>query len=159
MTADVAQEMASVGLLLCTRKRVYVQRCACRVRFWGWRTVSFVVLPGNIRRRHTLVIKVGSNCSQSVVKCWSKDVPPPDSCMLRASVWEGWPMPWHFGPFRLDLTNACLWRAAQPVPLRLLGKVAAHRNLPQSEQAEAHCNTIRQCSHTLPRQSVWGRRV
>src|SRR5499433_703746 len=27
-------------------------------------------------------------------------------------------MQWHFGPFRLDLTNACLWRAAQPVPLR-----------------------------------------
>src|SRR5262245_11257267 len=27
-------------------------------------------------------------------------------------------MQWHFGPFRLDLTNACLWHAAQPVPLR-----------------------------------------
>src|SRR5437773_8946327 len=27
-------------------------------------------------------------------------------------------MPWHFGPFRLDLANACLWHAAQPVPLR-----------------------------------------
>src|SRR5262245_47710136 len=27
-------------------------------------------------------------------------------------------MQWHFGPFRLDLVNACLWHAAQPVPLR-----------------------------------------
>src|SRR2546430_8243754 len=27
-------------------------------------------------------------------------------------------MLWHFGPFRLDLANACLWHAAQPVPLR-----------------------------------------
>jgi DNA-binding winged helix-turn-helix (wHTH) protein len=27
-------------------------------------------------------------------------------------------MQWHFGPFRLDLTNAGLWRAEQPVPLR-----------------------------------------
>jgi len=27
-------------------------------------------------------------------------------------------MQWHFGPFRLDLANACLWHAAQPVPLR-----------------------------------------
>jgi class 3 adenylate cyclase/DNA-binding winged helix-turn-helix (wHTH) protein len=27
-------------------------------------------------------------------------------------------MQWHFGPFRLDLSNACLWRAEQPVPLR-----------------------------------------
>jgi predicted ATPase/DNA-binding winged helix-turn-helix (wHTH) protein len=27
-------------------------------------------------------------------------------------------MPWHFGPFRLDLANACLWRAEQPVALR-----------------------------------------
>jgi DNA-binding winged helix-turn-helix (wHTH) protein len=27
-------------------------------------------------------------------------------------------MPWHFGPFRLDLTAVCLWRGEQPVPLR-----------------------------------------
>src|SRR5215467_2427776 len=27
-------------------------------------------------------------------------------------------MQWHFGPFRLDLVNACLWHAAQQVPLR-----------------------------------------
>lgn len=27
-------------------------------------------------------------------------------------------MQWHFGPFRLDLANAMLWRAEQPVPLR-----------------------------------------
>jgi class 3 adenylate cyclase/tetratricopeptide (TPR) repeat protein len=27
-------------------------------------------------------------------------------------------MPWHFGPFRLDLANTCLWCAEQPVPLR-----------------------------------------
>jgi DNA-binding winged helix-turn-helix (wHTH) protein len=27
-------------------------------------------------------------------------------------------MQWHFGPFRLDLANAMLWRAAQPVTLR-----------------------------------------
>src|SRR5437867_8275922 len=27
-------------------------------------------------------------------------------------------MHWYFGPFRLDLANACLWHAAQPVPLR-----------------------------------------
>src|SRR5215510_1501019 len=27
-------------------------------------------------------------------------------------------MQWHFGPFRLDLANACLWHAAQPVTLR-----------------------------------------
>src|SRR5262245_3198242 len=27
-------------------------------------------------------------------------------------------MQWHFGPFRLDLANACLWHAAQLVPLR-----------------------------------------
>jgi predicted ATPase/DNA-binding winged helix-turn-helix (wHTH) protein len=27
-------------------------------------------------------------------------------------------MQWHFGPFRLDLPNACLWRAEQPVLLR-----------------------------------------
>ena len=27
-------------------------------------------------------------------------------------------MQWHFGPFRLDLPNACLWCADQPVPLR-----------------------------------------
>ena len=27
-------------------------------------------------------------------------------------------MPWHFGPFRLDLANAALWRAEQPVTLR-----------------------------------------
>src|SRR4029453_6159949 len=27
-------------------------------------------------------------------------------------------MQWHFGPFRLDLANACLWHAAQSVPLR-----------------------------------------
>ena len=27
-------------------------------------------------------------------------------------------MHWHFGPFRLDLANACLWHAAQPVTLR-----------------------------------------
>jgi DNA-binding winged helix-turn-helix (wHTH) protein/predicted ATPase len=27
-------------------------------------------------------------------------------------------MQWHFGPFRLDLPNACLWRAGQLVPLR-----------------------------------------
>jgi len=27
-------------------------------------------------------------------------------------------MEWHFGPFRLDLANACLWHAAQPVTLR-----------------------------------------
>src|SRR4029453_12248420 len=27
-------------------------------------------------------------------------------------------MQWHFGPFRLDLVNACLWHAAQRVPLR-----------------------------------------
>src|SRR2546425_8715014 len=27
-------------------------------------------------------------------------------------------MHWHFGPFRLDLANACLWHTAQPVPLR-----------------------------------------
>jgi len=26
-------------------------------------------------------------------------------------------MHWHFGPFRLDLANACLWHAEQPVPL------------------------------------------
>src|SRR5215510_1432419 len=40
-------------------------------------------------------------------------------------------MPWHFGPFRLDLTNACLWQEAQPVPLRpktlaLLAYLVAH---------------------------------
>jgi class 3 adenylate cyclase/DNA-binding winged helix-turn-helix (wHTH) protein/tetratricopeptide (TPR) repeat protein len=40
-------------------------------------------------------------------------------------------MPWHFGPFRLDLTNACLWRAEQPVLLRpktlaLLAYLVAH---------------------------------
>jgi hypothetical protein len=28
-------------------------------------------------------------------------------------------MQWHFGPFRLDLVNACLWHAAQPVPVLL----------------------------------------
>ena len=27
-------------------------------------------------------------------------------------------MAWHFGPFRLDQANACLWRADQPVALR-----------------------------------------
>ena len=27
-------------------------------------------------------------------------------------------MQWHFGPFRLDLANAALWRAEQPVTLR-----------------------------------------
>jgi DNA-binding winged helix-turn-helix (wHTH) protein len=27
-------------------------------------------------------------------------------------------MPWHFGPFRLDLANTALWRAEQPVTLR-----------------------------------------
>jgi DNA-binding winged helix-turn-helix (wHTH) protein/predicted ATPase len=27
-------------------------------------------------------------------------------------------MYWHFGPFRLDLANACLWHAEQPVTLR-----------------------------------------
>src|SRR5262249_10851830 len=27
-------------------------------------------------------------------------------------------MQWHFGPFRLDLANACLWHAGQPVTLR-----------------------------------------
>src|SRR4029453_2196060 len=27
-------------------------------------------------------------------------------------------MQWHFGPFRLDLVNVCLWHAAQRVPLR-----------------------------------------
>src|SRR6266446_2754352 len=27
-------------------------------------------------------------------------------------------MQWHFGPFRLDLANACRWHAAQPVTLR-----------------------------------------
>jgi DNA-binding winged helix-turn-helix (wHTH) protein/predicted ATPase len=27
-------------------------------------------------------------------------------------------MQWHFGPFRLDLANVCLWHAAQRVPLR-----------------------------------------
>src|SRR5215471_17429456 len=27
-------------------------------------------------------------------------------------------MYWHFGPFRLDLANACLWHAEQPVILR-----------------------------------------
>jgi adenylate cyclase len=27
-------------------------------------------------------------------------------------------MPWHFGPFRLDLANACLWHAEQLVILR-----------------------------------------
>jgi DNA-binding winged helix-turn-helix (wHTH) protein len=27
-------------------------------------------------------------------------------------------MHWHFGPFRLDLANACLWHAAQRVTLR-----------------------------------------
>jgi len=27
-------------------------------------------------------------------------------------------MQWHFGPFRLDLANASLWHAEQPVPLR-----------------------------------------
>src|SRR5215470_13872833 len=37
---------------------------------------------------------------------------------MRAVVWEGHPMYWHFGPFRLDLANACLWHAAQPVTLR-----------------------------------------
>jgi class 3 adenylate cyclase/tetratricopeptide (TPR) repeat protein len=40
-------------------------------------------------------------------------------------------MQWHFGPFRLDLTNACLWQAEQPVPLRpktlaLLAYLVAH---------------------------------
>ena len=40
-------------------------------------------------------------------------------------------MQWHFGPFRLDLTNACLWQADQPVPLRpktlaLLAYLVAH---------------------------------
>src|SRR5262245_38926965 len=40
-------------------------------------------------------------------------------------------MPWHFGPFRLDLTNACLWRAELLVPLRpktltLLSYLVAH---------------------------------
>src|SRR5215510_4105129 len=37
---------------------------------------------------------------------------------MRAVVWEGHPMYWHFGPFRLDLANACLWHAAQRVILR-----------------------------------------
>ena len=27
-------------------------------------------------------------------------------------------MQWHLGPFRLDLANACLWHATQPVTLR-----------------------------------------
>jgi DNA-binding response OmpR family regulator len=27
-------------------------------------------------------------------------------------------MPWHFGPFRLDLAHACLWHAEQLVILR-----------------------------------------
>ena len=27
-------------------------------------------------------------------------------------------MQWHFGPFRLDLDNACLWHDEQPVTLR-----------------------------------------
>ena len=40
-------------------------------------------------------------------------------------------MPWHFGLFRLDLTQAGLWRAEQPVPLRpktlaLLAYLVAH---------------------------------
>src|SRR5262245_49287233 len=37
---------------------------------------------------------------------------------MRAVIWEGHPMYWHFGPFRLDLANACLWHATQPVTLR-----------------------------------------
>jgi DNA-binding winged helix-turn-helix (wHTH) protein len=40
-------------------------------------------------------------------------------------------MQWHFGSFQLDLTNAGLWRAGQPVPLRpktfaLLAYLVAH---------------------------------
>src|SRR5438128_1349280 len=40
-------------------------------------------------------------------------------------------MPWHFGPFRLDLANAGLWRAEQPMALRpktfaLLGYLVTH---------------------------------
>jgi DNA-binding winged helix-turn-helix (wHTH) protein len=30
----------------------------------------------------------------------------------------GWVMQWRFGPFRLDLEHACLWRQTQRVPLR-----------------------------------------
>ena len=40
-------------------------------------------------------------------------------------------MYWHFGPFQLDLANACLWRAGQQMPLRpktfaLLAYLVAH---------------------------------
>ena len=40
-------------------------------------------------------------------------------------------MHWHFGPFRLDLANARLWHAEQPVTLRpktfeLLGSLVTH---------------------------------
>src|SRR5262245_49333939 len=56
------------------------------------------------------------------VKCWSncrqKSWRLLDGGTSWEATWEGAPMPWHFGPFRLDLTQAGLWRAEQPVPLR-----------------------------------------
>ena len=49
-------------------------------------------------------------------------------------------MPWHFGPFRLDLAQAGLWRAEQPVPLRpktlaLLAYLVAHAGQLVTEEA------------------------
>jgi DNA-binding winged helix-turn-helix (wHTH) protein/predicted ATPase len=42
----------------------------------------------------------------------------PDAWAERVAAWEGCLMQWHFGPFRLDQTNATLWRAEQRVTLR-----------------------------------------
>src|SRR5262249_60749609 len=57
-----------------------------------------------------IAVKLGSN--------WGQQPPSSDAWAVRAVVWEAQPMQWHFGPFRLDLANACLWHAAQPVTLR-----------------------------------------
>src|SRR5262249_55357371 len=57
-----------------------------------------------------IAVKLGSN--------WGQQPPSSDAWAVRAVVWDGQPMEWHFGPFRLDLANACLWHAGQPVTMR-----------------------------------------
>src|SRR5262249_29913272 len=45
-------------------------------------------------------------------------VHPPGGGAGGVAAEEAWPMQWCFGPFRLDLANAALWQAEQPVSLR-----------------------------------------